>query len=135
MAGFTHLPLAVVLRIQSKELRMQRFAEMFVFLSVTFDASRFADVLRLRCLRGFRGWLLGKLHRCRLRPAHHQGRDAYYPDRSPLSRRKPGRPHPRSLPLPRCLASFVLRLPLSLSGCAAYERVCRSSTADTLGTL
>ena len=46
VAGFTHLPLAVVLRIQSKDLRMQRVAEMRVFLSVTFDASRLADVLR-----------------------------------------------------------------------------------------
>lgn len=45
VAGLTHLPLAVVLRIQSKDLRMQRVAEMRVFLSVTFDASRLADVL------------------------------------------------------------------------------------------
>jgi hypothetical protein len=64
VAGFTPLPLAVVLRIQSKDLRMQRLAEMLVLLSVTFDASRLADVLRW--LRGRLRDSRGRLYGCRL---------------------------------------------------------------------
>src|SRR4029453_5977582 len=98
-------------------------------------ASRLADVLRW-----LRGRLRGRLCGCRLPPAHHQRRDAD-PDRlrSPPSRRRLDRPHPRSLPLPLlplCITSSSLP-PRALVVAVSLSRlnVIRSSTADTLGTL
>ena len=73
MTGFTPVPLQIVLRILPEDLRVQRLAEMFVFLAVALDSPRLADVLRrLRSLRRLRGGF----HRRRLYPAHHQRRDA-----------------------------------------------------------
>jgi len=124
VAGFTPLPLEFVLRIEPEDLRMQRLAEMRVFLAVAFDASRLADVLgglhrRLRChgLGNCDGRCRG-LRQHGLPPEYRQRRDTQS-DRSRRSGLVLGRLHaPLSLRFPRpllanpCVAVRSLGLPV-----------------------